>query len=121
MSAEIIELPDPHLYAVRVAAKVRGAAAEQQVTNVRLAKALGLSENSMSRRMTGKQEFGIGELAAVAAVLDVPVDRLLPHLDSNQKPAGERTRGLLVEADFITHEWRVAEDVEVVAELLGAA
>lgn len=80
-----------HDYATAVAAEVRGMAAKKQIPSNRLAAALGISEMSMSRRMTGKLPFGIDELAAVADALGVRVTDLLPHLDSNQKPAGIQT------------------------------
>jgi transcriptional regulator with XRE-family HTH domain len=104
MSAEIIKLPEPSQYAVKVAAEVRAQAARKQIRGSRLAVILGISENAMSRRMTGKLPFGIDELAAVAAALDVTVQDLLPHLDSNQKPAG-----LLQEQQELYHPGTVTD------------
>lgn len=88
MTAAIIDMPDPSTYAARVAAKVRGVAAEQQVTNVVLARALKISENAMSRRMTGKLPFGVDELAAVATTLRVPITAFLPPVAGTAAQGG---------------------------------
>ena len=86
MSANVLPLREPR-YSEQVAAEVRAEAARNRVTQQRLASVLGIDKGSMSRRMNGHQPFTVDELAAVADELHVPVQRLLPHLDSNQKPA----------------------------------
>jgi len=35
-----------------------------------------MSKTTMSRRLNGQQEFGVNELAAVAAALGVPIESL---------------------------------------------
>ena len=74
-----------------VSAEVRAEAARRRVTGARLAHALDLSPMSMSRRMNGHQPFTVGELAAIADELHVPIVRLLPtdgraRRDSNPQP-----------------------------------
>ena len=60
----------------RVAGHVRAALARQRRTGRWLALAVGMSKTTMSRRLNGQQEFGVNELAAVAAALGVPIESL---------------------------------------------
>ena len=64
--------PSAHLLA-----EIRGQLARQGKTQRDLAALLSLSQATVSARMTGKTEFTVSELRAVAAWLDVPVSRLL--------------------------------------------
>lgn len=63
--------------AERVAAEVRAYLARQRKTQGDLAVALGISQQSVSRRMTGAQPFDVDELHRIAAWLGVPVSALL--------------------------------------------
>ena len=65
-------------FSEKVAAEVRGEAARRRVQGMDLARATGLSESSMSRRLTGRIPFNVDELAAVAEALNVPIADLLP-------------------------------------------
>jgi transcriptional regulator with XRE-family HTH domain len=111
MSAEVVPIDSP-TYGELVAAEVRAQAARKRITGARLAAATDMGPMSMSRRITGRQAFDVDELAAVAAVLGVrvqdllpPPRELLPHLDSNQKPA-DYQRGM---GPIITHaDWEIA-------------
>ena len=67
-----------------------------------LAGALGFSQATYYRRKKDGAEWRLHELEVVASTLDVDVTRLfaedllpplLPHLDSNQKPAGSHSGG----------------------------
>jgi DNA-binding Xre family transcriptional regulator len=78
MTAETVSAAIAETYAERVAAKVRGVAAERRVTGVMLARALGISPMAMSRRMTGHHALDVDELDAVARALGVTVQDLLP-------------------------------------------
>lgn len=71
-------------YARLVAEEVRGIAAKKRITGIQLAEAVGVSQQSMSRRMTGSLPFSIDELAEVARVLQVDVADLLPTQRSAQ-------------------------------------
>jgi transcriptional regulator with XRE-family HTH domain len=58
-----------------------------------LADTLGWDSARLSRLLHGKSRWTVDDMVAVAGALDVDlVDLLagLPHLDSNQKPAGFR-------------------------------
>lgn len=46
-------------------------------TSIDLAKALGISQSSASRRMTGETGLDLDELEAVAAWLNVPISSFL--------------------------------------------
>ena len=87
MTVDAITQGEASDYSKLVAEEVRALAARKRVSGADLAKALGISAMSMSRRMNGHLPFGVDELAVVANALGVPVEQLLPHLDSNQKPA----------------------------------
>lgn len=73
-----------------VARKVRGQLAEHERTQHDAATVLDLSQAAVSRRLKGEVDFGVTELVRLAAWLEVPVGDLLPRLDSNQQPAGNR-------------------------------
>ncbi len=63
--------------AARVAASVRAEMARRRVTQSDVAKALGMKQTAVSRRLTGQVPFDVNELTAVAAFLGVPVAALL--------------------------------------------
>ena len=63
----------------RVAANVRAELARRRLTGSDLAKAIGLTQGSLSRRTTGVQPFSIDELHDVADFLGVSVVDLLGH------------------------------------------
>lgn len=52
-----------------VAAEIRAAAARQRVPGTAIAKALGLSQQALSRRMTGQLAFDTDELEVVGRLL----------------------------------------------------
>jgi transcriptional regulator with XRE-family HTH domain len=62
---------------VTIARRVRAEMAAQQKTQVELARELGMTPVSLSRRMQGYVDFTATELARVARFLDVPVETLL--------------------------------------------
>lgn len=60
--------------------RIRVLMAERRVNQTQLAKLLGLSQASTSRKLAGLTEFRIAELITIAAAFDVNVSQLL---DSN--------------------------------------
>lgn len=58
-------------------ANVRGEMARKGVTQVDLASALGVSQAAVSARLRGVTPFDINELATIAALLGVTVERLV--------------------------------------------
>jgi transcriptional regulator with XRE-family HTH domain len=62
-----------------VAAEVRAATARKRASQSKIAKALGMSQQALSRRYTGEIAFDINELFGIAKYLDVPVSDLLPN------------------------------------------
>ena len=64
--------------AQQVAGNVRAEAARRGVSGSQIARAVGLSQSAMSRRLVGTHPFSVTELASVAAYLDVPLSALLP-------------------------------------------
>jgi transcriptional regulator with XRE-family HTH domain len=71
-------VPEIAEYDQAVATEVRGEAARRQVTQLVIARALGLSQVAVSRRMNGHTPFEVGELVAVARGLGCEVTALLP-------------------------------------------
>lgn len=63
--------------AERVATEIRAHLARQRKTQAQIAGHLGISQQAVSRRMSGAQPFDVDELHRVAAFLDVPVASLL--------------------------------------------
>jgi transcriptional regulator with XRE-family HTH domain len=79
MTAEVVSLDPGHHkpFTLVVAAKVRGRMAEMGYRQSELAGVLGLSQQSASKRLTGKVPFDVNELAATAAWLGCSVVALL--------------------------------------------
>lgn len=62
---------------------LKGKMAEKQITQVILASKIGMSENSLSRKMSGKREFRLSEVVEICKVLDIdnPKPIFLDDLD----------------------------------------
>jgi hypothetical protein len=80
-----------------IAQEIRAELARQQVSNRRLALALGVSSMWVNRRIsTCETELTFEDVQRIAEALHVRVERLvsawLPRLDSNQQPAGYTMR-----------------------------
>lgn len=67
----------------RTAAAVRAEIARRGWSQTRLAEALGVSQGWVSRRTSGRDPFDVAELERIAAVLEVPLSRLLPAEDDD--------------------------------------
>lgn len=50
-----------------IRAKIR----EKELTQEEVAKRIGISENSMSRKLNGKRDFSLREVAALCTLLDI--------------------------------------------------
>lgn len=50
---------------------LRGKIAEEGLTQSRLAKAIGISENSLSRKLLGKREFRLSEVVDICNILNI--------------------------------------------------
>lgn len=61
----------------RVAANIRAENARRGGTQLELARWLGISQQAMSRRLTGEIAFDVDELQAVAEHFGVPTSHLL--------------------------------------------
>lgn len=80
-----------------VAAEVRAEMGRQRLTGRAIARRLGWSDFYISRRLRGEVPFNINELAALAAVLEVPVTAFIPDGLGVIKRKRSRPRaGLLV-------------------------
>lgn len=64
---------------------LRAQMAKKGKTQSQVAKAIGISENSMSRKLLGKREFRLSEVQKLCCYLDIldPKEIFLP--DSSQK------------------------------------
>lgn len=63
--------------AAGVTANIRAEIARANLTQTHLAEALGLTQQSVSDRMRGRTPFTVDELLLVAALLNIPVTRLV--------------------------------------------
>lgn len=61
-----------------VGIEIKVAMARQEIRQSQLARAMGVNEQWLSVRLTGKQEIGLNDLARIAAALDVEIGELLP-------------------------------------------
>lgn len=64
-------------YREAVASEVRALMGRRRISQTRLAKALGMSQSALSRRLTGVQPFDTDDLYKLAALFDVEVTALL--------------------------------------------
>ena len=53
------------------ARKLKGKIAERGLTQGELAKAIGISDNSMTNKMSGRRDFTIGEIDRICKVLQI--------------------------------------------------
>lgn len=56
---------------------LRAAMAERGFSQAQLAQAIGISENSMSRKLNGKREFRLSEVVAITEVLGLKEPQLI--------------------------------------------
>lgn len=66
----------------RIAGQVRAAMARADVTQADLARELHISQAAVSRRLSGRVDFTIGELLTVACVVAVPLTDLIEPVAS---------------------------------------
>lgn len=91
----------------RIAAKLRGRAAEGGVTGVELAEATGISQSQMSKLLRGVRVFDIDQLDAVCQVLGLTIRDLVTEAynDVIETVGYEDLPGLLDEyGERISHE-----------------
>lgn len=50
---------------------LKGKMAENQINQAQLADAIGISENSLSRKLLGKREFRLSEVVNICEVLNI--------------------------------------------------
>lgn len=55
-------------------ARLRGRIVEKYGSQKEFAKAVGISENSMSLKMNGKTEFSQSDMDTFASLLEIPID-----------------------------------------------
>ena len=67
---------------VRIAGEVRAEMARGRVTGTTLAQTVGMSNATLSRRLSGAIPFNIDELAAVARALGLTVTELLTRAEA---------------------------------------
>lgn len=61
-----------------VGIEIKVAMTRREIRQSQLARMMGVNEQWLSVRLTGKQEIGMNDLARIAAALEVPVQSLLP-------------------------------------------
>jgi transcriptional regulator with XRE-family HTH domain len=76
-----------------VAAEVRAQLARRKLSGVRAARALGWSQNYISRRLSGTVPFDVTDLAAIAELLEVP---MTTFFEVASRPQGEGSRTVLI-------------------------
>lgn len=62
----------------RVAEEIRVLLARRQITATELARKAGMTQRSISRRITGEKTIDVDDLERIARALDIPVTALLP-------------------------------------------
>lgn len=81
---------DRHTVNVQVGDKVRGKIAEKHLTQSDIASVLGLSQQSMSKRLNGRVPFEYSELWIIARYLRLPsVSAMLAEVDTPGPDGGQ--------------------------------
>ncbi|MGW9345875.1 helix-turn-helix domain-containing protein [Streptomyces albidoflavus] len=89
--SNLVQMPERRPVNQRVGMNVHLIMMMRGKTQMELARVLGVTQSSASRRLSGLSPWTPDELEATAEFLNVSVGRLfeeLPHLDSNQEPIG---------------------------------
>lgn len=84
-----------------IAGEVRAELARRRLTGRKIARALGMSEVYVSRRLTGQVPFNVNDLSAIAELLDVPISRFFESPNVVRSGMGSinlRSKTLLVAA-----------------------
>jgi transcriptional regulator with XRE-family HTH domain len=75
------ESSEPGELSVRVSAEVRAWMARKGIRQDDLAHQMGLSQQALSSRLTGRTRWTVDDLAVAAAALQVPISSLLSFPD----------------------------------------
>jgi transcriptional regulator with XRE-family HTH domain len=89
----------------RVAGEVRAEMARRRISGRRVARELGWTVNYAHRRFSGETPLDVNDLAAIAAVLDVPISTFIAPLDSDYSPS---TRGVISGSVKSSYLWPLA-------------
>jgi transcriptional regulator with XRE-family HTH domain len=85
----------------RVAEEIRVQLARRNITATELARRAGMTQRSISRRITGEKAIDMDDLEKIAKALDVPITALLPTPTAARKPSASsvqlhRTQPMLI-------------------------
>lgn len=69
--------------------EIRAIMARRRVLQADLAKALGVAQPGISERLTGRQDWRLGELRIVSGLLRIPLPRLIEACDAHAEPAAQ--------------------------------
>lgn len=81
-----------------IADEVRAAMARQHLSGVKAAKALGWTQNYISRRLSGVVPFDVVDLQAIADLLEVPVTNFFQVMGADVRRPGSCPPGNDLEA-----------------------
>lgn len=73
----VVHMEPPTLEAPNLAAEIRACLGRSGSTREALASAVGISRQSLYRKLAGQSEFTVVEVVAIAAYFDLPVSELL--------------------------------------------
>lgn len=89
MIAPMIETPT---LSEIVAANIRAEAARRRLSQVQLGELIGMSQGAINKRWTGKRQWQLEDIEAVAALFGIEVRELVTaHDDEVSRPRGTRT------------------------------
>lgn len=94
----------------RVAAEIRAELGRQRLSQAELARRLNKTEMYVSRRLADGTSLDLGDLLAIADVLRVGVDALLPSRDPAEIAAGFLADGLMGDIAALAKALRVPVD-----------
>lgn len=59
----------------------------RRITQTSLCKSMGMTQSTLSKKLHGERKWTLEDVYSAASALNVPLDELLPRLDSNQQPS----------------------------------
>lgn len=89
----------------RVAGEVRAEMARRRISGRRVARELGWTVNYAHRRFSGETPLDVNDLAALAALLNVPIGTFIAPLDSDYSPSRDGLDSLSVNSSY---QWPIA-------------
>lgn len=135
MTTEPLHLgQEPQSHDARVGERVMMLMFRARISQTALARRMGMTQAALSKKIYGERKWSLDDLYSAAASLGVDViellestknaptpkggGNLLPELDSNQQPAGNKPNNI-IEVDFTSYQSAELDTIATVTPLFA--